>query len=193
MADFITADLHLGHRNIIKYCNRPFSSFEEMDSTIINNINDKVGVKDRLIVVGDFCLKKLVPYYLNRINCKRVWLIKGNHDKKVNPNDGFEVVKDYHEETYDLGEEYPTPFVMCHYPMLSWNKSHYGSYMIHGHCHGTLSGHKGLASDAYRIDVGVDCHDFQPLTPKEIAKLMKTIKLPLKEHSSDRYKNDKKQ
>lgn len=30
---FLTSDLHLGHKNIIRYCSRPFSSLKEMDDT----------------------------------------------------------------------------------------------------------------------------------------------------------------
>ena len=32
---FFTADEHYGHTNIIKYCDRPFTSVEEMDAEII--------------------------------------------------------------------------------------------------------------------------------------------------------------
>jgi len=32
---FFTADLHFGHENIIKHCNRPFKSADEMDAMLI--------------------------------------------------------------------------------------------------------------------------------------------------------------
>ena len=33
---FFTADLHFGHKNIIKYCNRPHSSVDIMNERIVN-------------------------------------------------------------------------------------------------------------------------------------------------------------
>ena len=31
---YFTSDLHLGHENVIKLCNRPFDSIEEMDAAL---------------------------------------------------------------------------------------------------------------------------------------------------------------
>ena len=69
--DFFTADLHLGHKNIIKYCNRPFSSLKDMDETIINNWNSVVGKNDTVYALGDlvFGFHKYEKY-LNQLNGK---------------------------------------------------------------------------------------------------------------------------
>lgn len=47
---FFTSDLHLGHENCIRLCNRPFSSIEEMDETLIENWNYKVTGKDTVYI-----------------------------------------------------------------------------------------------------------------------------------------------
>ena len=53
---YFTSDLHLNHARIIELANRPFGSVEEMNDTIIGNINDTVGADDTLWVLGDVCM-----------------------------------------------------------------------------------------------------------------------------------------
>ena len=53
---FFTADEHFGHKNIIKYCNRPFKTVEEMDAVIIENHNKTVTNQDTVVHAGDFTL-----------------------------------------------------------------------------------------------------------------------------------------
>lgn len=50
---YFTSDLHLGHENVIKLCNRPFDSIEEMDEALIRNWNRKVTNGDTVYVLGD--------------------------------------------------------------------------------------------------------------------------------------------
>ena len=57
---FFTADLHLGHKNIIRHCSRPFSSVGEMDAAIVAQINSKCGANDTLWVLGDFAFRGAV-------------------------------------------------------------------------------------------------------------------------------------
>lgn len=50
-------DLHLGHKNILKY--RPeFESIEEHDETIVDNILSTVGKRDTLWLTGDIIFTK---------------------------------------------------------------------------------------------------------------------------------------
>lgn len=81
---WVTADLHLGHKNIIKetYADRPFKTVDEMNWTIINNINSIVKPSDTLCILGDFALgkKKKVAYWISLINGYKI-LILGNHDR----------------------------------------------------------------------------------------------------------------
>ena len=80
---WVTADLHLDHKNIIKYCLRPFKTINEMNWTIISNINSIVKPDDTLYILGDFALgkKKKVAYWISLINGYKI-LILGNHDRQ---------------------------------------------------------------------------------------------------------------
>ena len=79
---FFTSDLHLGHENCIRLCNRPFSSIEEMDETLIENWNHKVTGKDTVYILGDLIYRSQKPpeEYLRRLRGKK-HLILGNHDR----------------------------------------------------------------------------------------------------------------
>ena len=59
--DYFIADLHFGHNNIIKLCNRPFSSVDEMDEAFISAWNAKVKKKaDTIYIVGDLVWEKQI-------------------------------------------------------------------------------------------------------------------------------------
>ena len=58
MKYYFSSDYHLGHFNIIRYCNRPFKSLEQMNETIIRNHNERIKKEDILFHIGDFCFKK---------------------------------------------------------------------------------------------------------------------------------------
>lgn len=48
---FLTSDLHLDHKNIIKYCKRPFKNVHHMNGIIIRNWNSTVGKNDKIYIV----------------------------------------------------------------------------------------------------------------------------------------------
>lgn len=81
MKFFITSDTHFNHANIIKYCNRPFSSVEEMNEALIKNWNEVVSNDDTVLHLGDVALgnKEMAEAIIKRLNGKKI-LIMGNHD-----------------------------------------------------------------------------------------------------------------
>jgi calcineurin-like phosphoesterase family protein len=94
---WITADTHFGHENIIKYCNRPFKSVEQMDKVLIHNWNERVKPLDHIIINGDFMFHnssggkkgegvgERPDYYINQLNGIKTF-IRGNHEKSNFPS-----------------------------------------------------------------------------------------------------------
>lgn len=76
---YFTSDQHFGHNNIITYCNRPYSSIEEMNEGLINNFNSIVNKDDITYHLGDFCLSKKYINLISQLNGTH-HLITGNHD-----------------------------------------------------------------------------------------------------------------
>ena len=79
---YYTSDLHFGHKNIIKYENRPWSSVKEMDQGLIDRWNNRVKNRDLVYILGDFTLSVSTSYVENILTALkgRKVLITGNHD-----------------------------------------------------------------------------------------------------------------
>lgn len=145
---FFTSDTHFSHYNIIRYCNRPFNSSNEMNDVIVENWNSVISQEDEVYHLGDVCFGDF-DNIRSRLNGK-IYLIKGNHDRKVNPRN-FEWIKDYYN--LKVGN---TNIILSHYAFAVWDKSHHGSIHLYGHSHGTYT-QKGKC-----MDVGVDTNNFHP-------------------------------
>lgn len=168
---FFTSDTHYGHANIIKYCQRPFKDVEEMNEALITNYNSVVRPEDTVFHLGDFAFMQVdkAKYIASRLNGNK-HLLYGNHDKVIRGARGafessFNFIRDYHEITVE-----GVKIVMCHYPMLSWHGSGRGSIMLHGHAHGNTN--YGHLKDAKILDVGVDCHNYFPISADEVFRKM---------------------
>jgi calcineurin-like phosphoesterase family protein len=152
---YFSSDFHLNHVNICgpKLSSwekgfRDFNSIEEMNNTIINNLNSRVSYDDELYFLGDFAFgdRKKIPELRSRINCQTIYFIRGNHDHNIDKfADCFTWIKDYHEFYYNK-----TLIITFHYPIASWNGLGKSAINVHGHCHFTYPG-KGK-----QLDVGVD-------------------------------------
>lgn len=148
--NFFTADLHLGHANIIKHCSRQFYNSGEMDAAIIREINEKARDSDTLWVIGDFAFRGRDPaHYLERLACRDVRLLFGNHDKGSKCG-CFAWTGDVAEISVGTQRIW-----MSHYAHRSWPASHRGSWHLYGHSHGGLDT-DDVARGLSAIDVGID-------------------------------------
>jgi calcineurin-like phosphoesterase family protein len=177
---WFTADTHFGHANIIKYCSRPFHSAEEMNQTLIQNINDCVHSSDTLFHLGDWSfghekITQSAEKYIKQIHCKNIIIIHGNHDPHYAnglPRKEFAQLFAGCYQNFrlqcDMGPGILGEIFMFHYACRVWDKSHHGSIHLFGHSHGTLSPWPNA------FDVGVDKHNYKPVSLPQVADLVRT-------------------
>ena len=176
---FFTSDQHFGHWNINQYCNRGFSSLEEMDDTLIEAWNSVVGPEDVLYHLGDFCLGSWndAVRYIMRLNGKIFFLLdRLHHDRRwmSGSNVGTQI--------WVGGSSYSIEFlppihelivedksiILCHHPFAVWDKKHYGSWHLHGHIH-----NRQMSETELILNVGVDAHEtWAPLSLEQVVKFM---------------------
>lgn len=169
-----TADTHFEHENLIGKMGRVgFDSIEQHDQTVLANINAVVAKGDVLYILGDFAWKNQSKWR-QRINCKRIYFVVGNHDKHDATKKAFGELHQIKVAKLSSGER----AVCCHYPMAFWPSSHHGAYHFYGHMHAqreeTLD---AMFPDRRSIDVGVDnarrllgCH--RPFSEQELMAIL---------------------
>ena len=182
---WITSDTHYHHKNICRgvtnwrtqdgkipvSSTRDFQDLDEMDAAIINNINSKVGQDDTLIHLGDVAFGGFdkLEQFLDRLICKNIYLVLGNHDHHIKNDrsfikDRFMSVQNYLEVNID-----DENFVLCHYPLQSWHGLNKGVIHLHGHVH--LPENRKFGNGK-RMDVGVDGNGMDPYNIDDIIKMM---------------------
>ena len=147
----LTSDLHLGHKNIIKF-RYGFETLEDHDEFIFDNLASSINKRDSIIFLGDVAFSK---EWLNRIasiQCAKKTLILGNHDleRGITMSD-LMITYDRIESLYNKRNVY---FTHCPiHPSQFRGKSH----NIHGHLH-----NDEIDDDRY-INVCVDKTSYRPV------------------------------
>lgn len=195
---WISSDFHYNHKNICrgisqwkdnkgnvpKNSTRNFKTIDEMNETIVKNINNCVNKDDVLIFLGDFSFGgfEYIKKFREKIKCSEIHFVYGNHDHHIINNrencqslfkscQWFLQLK-YKNETIEL----------FHYPILSHNSLTSGRIHLHGHSH--LRNDKKIKYR--RMDVGIDGHlEFRPY------ELYNEIIIPLKKNKiGHEYSNE---
>ena len=183
---WFSADLHFNHKNIIEHAHRSFRDVEEMNTRIIENWNRVINPDDHVYLLGDVSMssRNRTKPLIDKLKGK-IFLIRGNHDNDVLKQgcvERFEWVKDYYYlkvEDSDGPNGKIQPVILFHYPILSWNHINYGSWMLHGHCHGSLPFDKTKR----RFDVGIDNNYMRPVSYEQVKEIMKQVKFePIDHH-----------
>lgn len=158
MSTFFTADWHLCHDNIIKYCDRPFKNAKEMDRTIVKNYCEMVSNSDVVFFVGDLSMRRrqylewFIKLFRKLPGVKH--LILGNHDY-LHPFDYIEVGFTSVHTSLEVGD-----FILVHDPAVATVDR--SRKFICGHVHGLFK----LQGNA--LNVGVDVWDFKPVTLAQV-------------------------
>lgn len=185
---YFTSDQHFFHANSIKYCNRPWSSVEDMNEGLIQRWNERVKPEDHVIVLGDFSLSKKALPLVCRLNGSKS-LIAGNHDqchpvhyKKEEKGErmrqlylqhGFDSIalEDWQLVGLERVKLHHMPYRGDHTDKgeryTEWRPKDEGHWLLHGHVHGLWK------VNGRMINVGVDVWDYYPVSVDEIAGLIK--------------------
>lgn len=174
--DLFISDTHFGHENILAECRPRFSSIDEMDETLIRNINRKMKKTDTLYIVGDFSFrsKRSPVEYLEAIKPKKI-LILGNHDRDWIKHLDQDQLERYFEGVYQQYslKKHGLEIHFNHFPQLAWNRSHYfaQSFSICGHIHDNRDSTVAarlFAQVPCQFNAGVDVNGFEPVTFEEL-------------------------
>ena len=165
---YLTSDTHYNHTNICRGVTRwtdaeditrDFDTLDQMNDRIVNGINAVVGQDDILFHLGDWSFGgfERIEQFRNRINCRNIHLILGNHDHHIERDREdirrlFTSVNQYLELEVK-GKDWEQNYVLMHYPIISWNKMNDGAIHLHGHVH--LSADRRIGKGK-TMDVGVD-------------------------------------
>lgn len=188
MRTFFTSDLHLGHERINQLARRPFASAQEADAELVRRWNWVVMPQDTVYVLGDIAMGQLDHSLekVARLNGLK-FLVPGNHDRVSSLYKGSESKKAEWRVAYrDAGlrvlEEKTwimigeTPVELCHFPFTGDSQfedryadarpKDHGQWLLHGHVHSRVK------RVGRQIHVGVDAHDYAPVSEETILQLM---------------------
>jgi calcineurin-like phosphoesterase family protein len=198
MTTFFCSDTHFGHRNIIKYSERPFADFEEMDWKIVDQWNKTVGPTDVVYHLGDVAMGDSSRWddILSSLNGYKV-LVVGNHDRIFageKPRQREKWDEKYHEWFDEVYDNFATTLMggydvnLSHFPYDgdSHDRDRYsefrlkdeGKILVHGHTHAEYHKHGDAsrvsrsAKGTLQIHVGMDAWHYKPVPESRVVELI---------------------
>jgi calcineurin-like phosphoesterase family protein len=189
MKTWLSADHHVGHVNIIDFCDRPWRfdhypyrpDVELMNEELVARWNSVVSPGDEVYYLGDFAMGKEenVQKYTRRLNGRK-HLISGNHDRCWTGRDkGYRWLEYYLDAgwTSIQTEMVLEGYLLCHFPYAETQfderyaefrplESDWGLPLIHGHVH------EKWKLNGNQINVGVDVWDYTPVEFSTIKALL---------------------
>lgn len=175
---YFTSDLHFGHKNILKFCARPYLSISEMDNALIQNWNACIKKNEHVYVLGDFSFsnKERTTEIIKQLNGYKI-IILGNHDSHAKKmlDMGFDRVFENHKIRIN-----DTELLLSHFPYHPQSNNEQDqrylhkrilddgkSWLLHGHVH------EAWDQKARMINVGVDVRNYKPVSHETILSIIK--------------------
>lgn len=152
MKTWFSSDIHAYHKNIVCFTNRGQETTQENHEVWLKTLwNSTVEKNDTVYVLGDISFGKFKETidFLKDLQ-GNIIVIKGNHDNSstLNKLKGLYYIRDWHDYKEIKIKDIST--CLFHFPITAWHKQGYGSWHLHGHCHGSFQG------EGKSLDVGLD-------------------------------------
>lgn len=160
---WIISDTHFGHKNIVKYCNRPLNHNEKM----YRNWQSLVRPTDTVLHLGDVSVwygdeKNYWLGYAGSLPGKK-YLILGNHDK-FKPvefeREGFTIIPEFIQEVKKQR------VLFSHYP--DDTRTGQWDINVHGHIHNNLLEHRLAQTNRRYKNVSIEVMDYKPVQACDI-------------------------
>lgn len=196
---YFVSDSHYSHTNICRGVTkwrtkdgripisqtRPYDSIEKMNDSIVSAINHCVRENDILFHLGDWSFGGFdnIKKFRDRIICKNIHLILGNHDHFIERNkDDIRSLFTSVNEIVTLSVEMYNDskkekkiihvFELSHYPISSWKDMNKGVIHLFGHVHLPPNKRMSNTNKGRYMDVGMDGNNMNPISMKEVINLL---------------------
>lgn len=167
---WFVSDLHLGHkRGALEFrAEKGYKTVEEHDEDIFRTLAEHIKKDDRVYHLGDLTFKHRtneVEAILDRLYsiCEDWVFIEGNHDEVLTKIVDYQRLLDIEIEKQRI--------TLCHYPLLSYNKSHFGAWNLHGHHHSDV---RASLPAGKRMNICWEVVGYKPVSFDEVKAYMET-------------------
>lgn len=192
---WITSDTHGFHKNICKGVSgwdardtRNFKDEFEMTDVLVETFNKYVKKDDVLFHLGDWSFggQNRIKEFRDRLNCKTIYLVFGNHDHTIRDNklDTQSLFKECADVMYVQIKG--NKFFLSHYAHYVWHQSHKGVGHLYGHSHSSIE----HLTQGKMMDVGVDnafklTREYRPFSLEEINQIMQEKETNFVDHHTE--------
>jgi len=161
------SDTHFDHKNIIRYCNRPFNSTRQMNQTLVENWHKSVNDNDTVFFLGDMSYgknRRPIDYWLGKLTGK-ISYIRGNHDKDI--INRATVIHSHYGIKYNNYQ-----FLLMHDPH---RPNGYDGWIIHGDKHNNnLKDYPFINQKNKTVNICAELVDYTPLSLDRLIMLIET-------------------